>query len=130
MRWSWNCGAVFIPVVFSDPWTPSLRISPIHPSFPWKIPERRTRRIKRLVPTDHRLFQAGVPQLADNVNSHPTSLGHGDPHQDPDRQRGKGKIPGSQRPASQAINHRTTSRRLPAAKHSTVSDVFPVTREV
>ena len=29
VRWSWNCGAVVIPVVFSDPWTPSLRISPI-----------------------------------------------------------------------------------------------------
>ena len=39
-------------------------------------------------------------------------------------------IPGSQRPASQVINHRTISRRLPAAKHSTVSDDVPVTREV
>ena len=29
VRWSWNCGAFVIPVVFSDPWTPSLRISPI-----------------------------------------------------------------------------------------------------
>ena len=29
VRWSWICGAVVIPVVFSDPWTPSLRISPI-----------------------------------------------------------------------------------------------------
>ena len=29
VRWSWNCGAVVILVVFSDPWTPSLRISPI-----------------------------------------------------------------------------------------------------
>ena len=32
--------------------------------------------------------------------------------------------------ASQVINHRTISRRLPVAKNSTVSDDFPVTREV
>ena len=69
-------------------------------------------------------------QFADNVNSHPASLGHGDSHQDPDRQRGEGKIPGLQRLASQVMNHRTISRRLQVVKHSTVSDDFPVTREV
>ena len=152
-----------------------------HPSFPWKRPERRTRRTKRLVQTDHRLFQARVPQFADNVNSHPVSLmathiriqaaegpkerlrgltdspvasqvinhraisrrltvrrqcelpssvAHGDSHQDPNRQRGEGKIPRPQRLASQVMNHRTISRRLPVVKNSTVSDDFPVTREV
>ena len=32
VRWSWNCGAVVIPVVFSDPWTPSLCITPDPPA--------------------------------------------------------------------------------------------------
>ena len=69
-------------------------------------------------------------QFADNVNSHPVSLSHGDSHQDPDRPRGEGKIPGPQRLASQVMNHRTISRRLPVVKNSTVSDDFPVMREV
>ena len=69
-------------------------------------------------------------QFADNVNSHPASLSHGDSHQDPDRQRGEGKIPGPHRLASQVMNHRTISRRLPVVKNSTVSDDSPVTREV
>ena len=36
-----------------------------------------------------------LEQFADNVNSHPTSLGHGDPYQDPKYQTGRGKIPRS-----------------------------------
>ena len=33
VRWSWNRGAAAIPVVFSNPWTPSLRRSlPLWPS--------------------------------------------------------------------------------------------------
>ena len=84
-----------------------------HPSFPWKRPERRTRRTKRLIPTDHRLFQARVPQFADNVNSHSVSLmathiriqfAEGPK----ERLRGPAASP----VASQVINHRTISRRL------------------
>ena len=119
-----------------------------YPPAPLAIPERRTRRIKRLAPPDRRPFQArgqfaddvnshpdvahgdsqphpigrGVKtshptysripleQFAENVNSHPTLLGHGNPHADPNRQSGRGKILGSQRSASQVINHRTISR--------------------
>ena len=118
-----------------------------HPSFPLAIPERRTRRIKRLALPDRRPFQAreqfadnvnsdpdvahgdsqlypigrgvetshpkysriSLEQFADNVNSHPTLLRHGNPNADPNRPRGRGKIPGSQRSASQVINHRTIS---------------------
>ena len=54
--------------------------------------------------------QIRLEQFADNVNSHPTSFGHGDPHADPKYLRGRGKIPRSQRSASRVINHRTISR--------------------
>ena len=43
MRWSWNCGAIVIPVVFSDPWTPSLRISPIFQPVTSVVPIGDTR---------------------------------------------------------------------------------------
>ena len=66
--------------------------------------------IGRGVETSHPTYShIPLDQFADNVNSHPTPLGHGDPHTNPNRQRGKGKIPGSQRSASQVINHRTIS---------------------
>ena len=77
--------------------------------------------------TDHGLFQARVPQFADNVNSHPVSLmathiqiqsAEGLK----ERSRGQNDSPVT----SQVINHRTISRRLPVAKNSTVSDDFPV----
>ena len=54
--------------------------------------------------------QKRLEQFADNVNSHPTSLGHGDPHADPKYQTGRGKIPRSHRSAFRVINHRTISR--------------------
>ena len=43
VRWSWNCGAVVMPVVFSDPWTPSLRISPIFQPVTSVVPIGDTR---------------------------------------------------------------------------------------
>ena len=43
VRWRWNCGAVVIPVVFSDPWTPSLCISPIFQPVTSVVPIGDTR---------------------------------------------------------------------------------------
>ena len=167
VRWSWNCGAVVIPAVFSDPWTPSLRISPIlrpatsvvpiddtreentadkeiGPAGPYTIPSPcSTVHGQREFPSRRHSWRLTAAsnwskgrnksstiepypsgsQFADNVNLHPTPLGHGDPHTDPNRQRGRGKIPRSQRPASQVINHRTISRRLqpPSAARSAMT---------
>ena len=140
-------------MVFSDPWTPSLRMSPILRPVTSVVPIGETReentagkeigpagpqippdvsgtvcRQRKLTPyaaqgdsqpvsnwsrdrTGHPTYsQIRLEQFADNVNSHPTSLGHGDPHADPKYQTGRGKIPRSQRSASQVINHRTISR--------------------
>ena len=67
--------------------------------------------IGRGIETSHPTYsQIRLEQFADNVNSHPTPLGHGDPHADPKYQKGRGKIPRSQRSASRVINHRTISR--------------------
>ena len=120
MRWSWNCGAVVIPVVFSDPWTPSLHISPIFrpatsvvPMDQRGEPERRTRRTKRLIPTDHRLFQARVPQFADNVNSHPVLLMATHSRiQFAEGPKERLRGPAASPVASQVINHRAISRRI------------------
>ena len=81
--------------------------------------------------TDHGLFQARIPQFADNVNSHPGSLMAThiriqSVEGPKERSRGQNDSP----VASQVINHRTISRRLPVSKNSTVSDDFPVTRKV
>ena len=124
-------------MVFSDPWTPSLRMSPIlrpvTSVIPIAIPERRTRQAKRSAPPDRRTVcrqhklsarsnwsrdrpghptysQKSLEQFADNVNSHPRSLGHGDPHKHPKYQTGRGKIPRSHWSAFQVTNHRTISR--------------------
>ena len=53
VRWSWDCGAVVIPLILSSSWTPSLRVHCRpgwrHPPSPCKEPEGRTRRTKRVV---------------------------------------------------------------------------------
>ena len=140
-------------MVISDPWTPSLRMSPIlrpvtsvvpigdtreentagkeigpaGPQIPPDAPGTVCRQCKLTTcaaqgdsqpvsnwsrdRTGHPTYsQICLEQFADNVNSHPTSLGHGDPHTDPKYQKGRGKIPRSQRSASRVINHRTISR--------------------
>ena len=67
--------------------------------------------IGRGIKTSHPTYSRfRLEQFADNVNSHPTPLGHGDPHTDPKYQKGRGKIPRSQRSASRVINHRMISR--------------------
>ena len=45
------------------------------PSFPLAIPERRAQQAKRSAPPDRKSLQKRLEQFADNVNSHPDSIG-------------------------------------------------------
>ena len=45
------------------------------PSFPLAIPARRAQQAKRPAPPDRKSLQKRLEQFADNVNSHPASIG-------------------------------------------------------
>ena len=76
-------------------------------------------------PGPHFYSQKSLEQFADNVNSHPASLGHGDPYQDPKYQASRGKR--SRGPISPSLAWPTTVRHPEAARRNTVSDDGRVT---
>ena len=131
-------------MVFSNPWTPSLRMSPLLrpatsvvpigdtrkentagketcPAGPQIPPEASLTACRqcKLSPRSSRsrdrpgppiYSQKRLEQFADKVNSHPASLGHGNPHKDPKYQTGRGKIPRSHWSVLRVTNHCPISR--------------------
>ena len=152
VRWSWNCGAVIIPVVFSDPLTASLRISPIlrpvtsavpigdtreentadkeiGPAGPQTIPSPcSTVRGQCEFPSRRRSWRLTAVSnwlrgrnKSSNIQPYPSgtvceqrklapyAAQTWRPTRESKSPKGQRTIPGSQRSASQVINHRTIS---------------------
>ena len=97
MRWSWNRGAVVIPLVFSSSWTQSLRV-PVVPAGDIRRPHARNRRGEHVGQREWSLPDRPSTILSPcstvrRQRELQSSVAHGDSHPDPSCREAEGKIP-------------------------------------